>query len=93
MRGRSGGIINPADIYSDVDTALKALSTLLDEDKWFFDGKEPGLFDAAVFGYVHLVMTTDFEEGEVGLKGGVMRRQNLVKHRERVLEKWHGKAA
>jgi metaxin len=57
LHGRPGGVINPDDIYADVDSAASAIATLLGKDEWFFGAEDAGLFDAAVFSYTHLSLT------------------------------------
>lgn len=84
LKARPGGIINPDDIYADAEFAISALSVVLGEDKWFFGAEEPGYFDAAVFGYTHLVLATEWDEGEAGLARAVRGYENLVAHEERI---------
>ncbi|KAH8147588.1 uncharacterized protein LAJ45_08416 [Morchella importuna] len=84
LKARPGGIINPDDIYADAESAVSALSAVLGEDEWFFGAEEPGYFDAAVFGYTHLVLATEWDEGEAGLMRAVKGHANLVAHEERI---------
>lgn len=92
--------INVVDIYREVERTFEALSTLLGgedegddgEERWFFGQRKPGLFDASVFAYTHLILHGDemgwWSEGE-RLVSGVRRRANLVRHRERVLREFY----
>lgn len=82
---RPGCVVDGDDIYADAEAALEALSTVLgEEDAWFFGAEEPGLMDAAVFGYTHLILTLPWHEAEARLSAAVRRWENLVRHEERV---------
>ncbi|KAF8251085.1 hypothetical protein K440DRAFT_579538 [Wilcoxina mikolae CBS 423.85] len=83
---RPGGVVNGDDIYADADAAFSALSTVLGDDEWFFGAEEPGLFDATVFGYTHLILTLGWHEKEAAVARGVRRHKNLVAHERRVRE-------
>jgi metaxin len=67
----------------------------LGEHEWFFGAERPGLFDASVFAYTHLLL---IEEGEEGLGEGwvdgrlrelVVGRKALRAHRERILREYY----
>lgn len=78
--------IDVADLEGDAGNAFEALSALLGEDEHFFGRSKPGLFDASVFAFTHLIL----DEG-MGWKrnrlGQLLRRHtNLVQHRERLLQ-------
>ena len=51
------------DIYSEAEKAFEALSFLLGDDEWFFGSVKPGLFDAAVFAYTHLLLDDGLGNG------------------------------
>ena len=51
---------------------------------------EPGLLDAAVFAYTHLLLDEEMRWEEVRLQREVMKRGNLVKHRKRCYNKFQG---
>ncbi|KAL7276014.1 hypothetical protein RUND412_001009 [Rhizina undulata] len=86
---RPGGMIGADDIYADAASAFDALATILGDGDWFFDGEEPGLFDAAVFGYTHLILTLSWDETEAELKRAVMKHGNLIAHEERIRRKYY----
>lgn len=78
--------IDVADLEGDAGNAFEALSALLGEDEHFFGRSKPGLFDASVFAFTHLIL----DEG-MGWKrnrlGQLLRQHtNLVQHRERLLQ-------
>ena len=78
-------------LYTEARLAFSALSTLLDENEWFFGRDRPGLFDASVFAYTYL--TLDLEE----LMGWKDRRltetlegfDNLRAHCKRISERYY----
>lgn len=91
---RYSPLIDPEAIYSEAETALAALDTLLGNSEWFWDQGSPGLFDASVFAYVGLAL-------DGGLAGGwsdrrlvdcVQGKQGLRRHRDEILQRfWPGK--
>lgn len=91
---RPGGVIKADDIYADADAAFAALATLLIEQdgEWFFGSQEPGLFDAAVFAYTHLILTLPWDEKGKKLVGLVRKHEVLVEHEQRVWKWTNGRA-
>lgn len=70
------------------DEAWSALDELLDEE-WFFEQQKPGLFDASVFAYTHLLLDEAMEWEENRL-GDVMRgMERIVQHRERIKDMYY----
>ncbi|KAF1982445.1 hypothetical protein K402DRAFT_466745 [Aulographum hederae CBS 113979] len=86
-------IIDPSLLYQQADEAFQALDTLLGEDEWFFGEKKPGLLDAAVFSYTHLLLDERLGGGEGWVDGRlaeiVKACENLVGHRGRILERYY----
>ena len=87
--------IDGEELLREMERAFEALSVLLgpgDGAGWFFGADRPGLFDAAVFAYVHLILRWDemgwWADGERLVKA-VRRRGNVVGHRERVLREFY----
>ena len=82
------GGTSKADLLQDAADAFSALSTLLGDSDWFFNASKPGLFDAAVFAYTHLILDESLEWGENGngLRELLEKHDNLVHHRKRILE-------
>ncbi|KAK4144241.1 uncharacterized protein C8A04DRAFT_36873 [Dichotomopilus funicola] len=87
-------------VYAAARDALDALATLLRESRtgWAFGREEPGVFDATLFSYVHLMVEYMSDEGvaaeaAAGGGGGVALGRlvreagdgELVRHRERML--------
>lgn len=68
---------------------MSALSTMLGDDEWFFSGEEPGMFDAALFGYTHLILTLGWDEKEAGLARAVRKYENLVEHEGRIRRRFY----
>jgi metaxin len=86
----SATVIDVPDLYSEAEKAFDALSALLGEDEWFFGAEGPGLFDASVFAYTHLLLDEKMGWREKRLLRGLRRKENLVAHRERLLSKYFG---
>lgn len=77
--------IDVSDLEAEADKAFEALSTLLGEQEYFFNRPKPGLLDASLFAYSHLIL-----DGRMGWKRNRLERllrkyDNLVQHRERLL--------
>jgi len=85
-------IIDVDDLYSEADKAFEALSIMLGDDSWFFGNERPALFDASLFAYTHLLLDDDLEWKERKLCRALRRRDNLVRHRERLLVRYYGGA-
>lgn len=66
-----------------------------DEDRWFFGAPEPGLFDAAVFSYTHLLLPDGgLAWGDRRLGDMLRGFPGLVRHRNRMLRRcWPALAA
>ncbi|KAF2276352.1 uncharacterized protein EI97DRAFT_467062 [Westerdykella ornata] len=83
-------VINVERLYKDADEAFDALEMLLGQNTWFFGAERPGLFDASVFAYSHLLLDEGLGKGWVDtrLRDMVIRRTGLVMHRERILREY-----
>ncbi|QPC68656.1 hypothetical protein HYE67_010887 [Fusarium culmorum] len=76
--------ISPSQLFSEATNALKALSALLGDDKWFFGAEGPGLFDADVFAYTYLIDGDALAWEDKSLSECLDGLQNLRRHRERL---------
>ena len=74
------------EIMREAEEAVNALSTLLGDGSWFFTQEKPGLFDASVFAYTHLLLSEDLAWNHNRLGEQVKGYQNLVQHQARILE-------
>ncbi|RPA89467.1 hypothetical protein L873DRAFT_1822796 [Choiromyces venosus 120613-1] len=86
LQAHPGGFLDPREIYADASEALEAISTILGGDTWFFGGRDPGLFDASVFAYTHLILTLKWHSKENALFKAIMEYGNLVGHERRIRE-------
>jgi metaxin len=77
--------IDVAALEGDAQNAFEALSTLLAEDEHFFGRPKPGLFDATVFAYTHLILDEGMGWKHNRLAQLLRQHTNLVQHRERLL--------
>lgn len=84
---KHGAVIDAEAIYAEAEDAFRALETVLATDQWFFGAERPGLFDASVFAYTHLLLQ-ELGDGwrESRLGNAVRARQRLVRHQERIFE-------
>lgn len=78
--------IDVADLEGDVKSAFEALSSLLGENEHFFGRSSPGLFDASVFAYTHLILDKGMGWKRNRLAQLLQEHTNLVQHRERLLQ-------
>ncbi|OCK79375.1 hypothetical protein K432DRAFT_393960 [Lepidopterella palustris CBS 459.81] len=87
-------IVNAESLYEDAKEAFGALETVLGDDEWFFGAEKPGLFDASVFAYTHLLLDDGLGKGwaESRLQNIVMQRGKLVAHRGRILAAYYPSA-
>ncbi|KAH0566526.1 hypothetical protein GP486_000067 [Trichoglossum hirsutum] len=86
MKHPSG--VDADSLYTEAERALEALSTVLASNEWFFGRAAPGLFDASVFAYTHLLLDSNMGWKEDRLVKAVQKWNNLVQHRERVLDRY-----
>ncbi len=79
--------MNAETLYSQAEEAFIALDALLGDDEWFFAAEKPGLFDASVFAYTHLLLDDDLGKGwlDTHLRDTLTSRQRLVAHRNKIL--------
>jgi metaxin len=84
-------VINADVLYKEADEAFAALEMLLGDDTWFFGNERPGLFDASVFAYTHLLLDEGLGRGwvDMGLRDRVVGRRGLLRHRERIVEEYY----
>lgn len=85
---KSSTYIDADDLEVEARNAFEALSTLLGSDLYFFGREKPGLFDASVFAYTHLLLDESLGWQRNPLGRYLKRFDNLVQHRERLLEKF-----
>jgi metaxin len=80
--------IDVEDLEAEADNAFEALSTLLGDDRYFFGRENPGLFDASLFAYTQLLLNDGLGWIHNPLGRSLRKYDNLVQHRERLLEKY-----
>jgi metaxin len=87
---KHSAVINADSLYKDAEEAFDALETLLGDGAWFFGNEKPGLFDASVFSYTHLLLDDEFGRGWVDtrLRDAVLQRSGLVRHRARIADEY-----
>ena len=83
-------LIDPNELYRRAEEAFKALATLLGEDEYFFGAEQPGLFDASVFAYTHLLLDQSLGWQSTSLTDALSKYENLVGHRNQLLKQYFG---
>ncbi|KAF2438583.1 hypothetical protein P171DRAFT_467230 [Karstenula rhodostoma CBS 690.94] len=80
-------IIDAEELHRQAEEAFEALETALGNDSWFFGASQPGLFDASVFSYTHLLMDHNLGNGwtDTRLRDALLKRKNLTSHRDRIV--------
>lgn len=84
----SSAYIDVDDILEEANNALEALSTLLGDNDLFFGASQPGMFDASVFAYTHLILDGRMDWKENLLGKYLSRYENLVEHSRRLKEEY-----
>ncbi|KAF2011558.1 hypothetical protein BU24DRAFT_413193 [Aaosphaeria arxii CBS 175.79] len=87
-------IIDADLLHSEAEEAFNSLESLLGEDTWFFDNQMPGLFDASVFAYTHLLLDDNLGSGwaDTRLRDTIVQKKRLVAHRNRILDQFFASA-
>lgn len=88
-KATGSSIIIEEDIMHDAEEAMAALSTLLGSGKWIFGQDVPGLFDASVFAYTHLLLGDRLAFAENQMGEMAKRYENLVQHQNRIVEMYY----
>ena len=81
-------IVSAETLYDQAEEAFAALDSLLGDNEWFFGAEKPGLFDASVFAYTHLLLNDGLGKGwlDTRLRDTLMSRQRLIAHRNKILK-------
>jgi metaxin len=77
--------VDPIALYKGAAQAFEALAAALGSDEWFFGNSGPGLFDAAVFAYTHLILDQSLQWADTRLQDAIQSNLSLVDHRNRIL--------
>lgn len=85
---KSRSYIREDELYTEAGTGFVALSTLLGDDDHFFGNDKPTLFDASLFAYTHLLLDEAMNWQNTRLRDCLKENQNLVQHRQRLLENY-----
>ena len=83
-------VIDVQSLHRESERAFSALSTLLGDDAYFFGDEQPSLFDASVFAYANILLDHDLHWQIRHLAEGLEKHNNLVRHRDRILERYYG---
>ncbi|KAL8942879.1 MAG: hypothetical protein Q9216_001422 [Gyalolechia sp. 2 TL-2023] len=93
IKNSNSPIVDTEVLYRESNKAFSALSELLGNYDWFLGEGAPGLLDASVFAYTHLLCEENMDWKEEGERLGKELRAgkwpNLVDHRQRIYEKYY----
>lgn len=87
LKSTSRDALNPPDLYKGAKEAFRALDAVLADEEWFFGSSAPGLFDAAVFSYTHLILHDDLSWENRRMADILNEFPRLVSHRNRIFNK------
>ncbi|KAI1823844.1 putative mitochondrial outer membrane protein [Xylaria intraflava] len=90
LRSTGRNAIDPEALYNGAEEAFGALDAVLGDDMWFFGSEIPGLFDATMFSYTHLVLHEDLAWENRRLNDILKKFPRLVEHRDRIYQKCWG---
>ncbi|KAI0402187.1 hypothetical protein F4802DRAFT_378929 [Xylaria palmicola] len=90
LRSTGRDVIDPAALYTGAREAFGALDALLGDGEWFFRTEIPGLFDATVFSYTHLLLQDSLGWKNLRLTEVLEEFPRLVSHRDRILQRCWG---
>ncbi|ORY68749.1 uncharacterized protein BCR38DRAFT_335148 [Pseudomassariella vexata] len=90
LKSTGAPAVNPPALYKGAEEAFEALATVLGGEAWFFGNLNPGLFDATVFAYTHLVLDEKLSWQDSRLRDALMNYPSLVEHRDRILARYWG---
>lgn len=90
IRSTGRDAIDPAALYKGAREAFSALDAVLGDGLWFFGSEVPGLFDATVFSYTHLVLDDGLGWENRRLSDILKDFPRLISHRDRIFQKCWG---
>lgn len=85
---RLSSVIDVESLYRSAEQAWEALSELLGDSRFFFEEDAPGLFDASVFAYTHLLTSDSMQWRDARLTNGLAKYENLVDHSKRISKRY-----
>ncbi|KAK8084868.1 hypothetical protein PG997_006139 [Apiospora hydei] len=83
--------VPPTALYIGAEQAFEALSAALGSDEWFFGSSRPGLFDAAVFAYTHLLLDDKLGWIDTRLRDSLLKFPALLEHRKKLFSRCWGR--
>ncbi|KAM3435553.1 hypothetical protein NHJ13734_005502 [Beauveria thailandica] len=86
-RHKTGGI-DVKELLRVAEEAFAALAALLGEAEWFLGADGPGLLDAELFAYTHLLVGGQLTWADEELGSRLRTFENLVRHADRLYERY-----
>ena len=80
--------IDEKELLLHADEAFKALSAALGEKNSFAGNRQPGLLDAAVFAYTHLLLHDEIDWQDAEMVKVLKQYPNLVRHRSNLMQRY-----
>lgn len=84
---RRAGAVDAKHLRTVAKEAFSAFSTFLGEDDWFFGEDAPGVLDAELFAYTHLILDDAMGWHDLELAKIVLEFENVVRHRDRLYKR------
>lgn len=84
---RRTGAVDAKHLRTIAREAFAAFSTFLGEDEWFFGEDAPGVLDAELFAYTHLILDEAMGWHDLELAKIVLEFENVVRHRDRLYKR------
>ena len=82
---KTNTVLDPQALYVHAGQAFQALSTLLADNDFFFEQTTPGMFDASLFAYSHIILDDSLNFINPTLKLALQQHPNLIQHRDRLM--------
>lgn len=79
-------LLSLLDVMRDAGEAFQSLAHLLGGDDWFSGEGKPGMFDASVFAYTHLIISDHLQWEYWPLREELVRHENLLHHQQRIMD-------
>jgi metaxin len=89
-RSTGRDVVDPVGLYNGAKEAFGALDAALGDGMWFFGSQVPGLFDATLFSYTHLILHDGLAWENRRLNEILTEFPRLVDHRNRIFQRYWG---
>ena len=81
---KQSAVVDVEALYRECDAGFASLSELLGTEDWFFGGSSPGIFDASIFAYTHVLLDSEIDWRDTRMREILKKYENLIQHHERI---------